>query len=154
MSYSSIVIQFLIIKIILDYYDTQSLMYGFHNIPDELLRKHELKRRYNAVRLDRQSSDKCRKRKALMPRTPPMTLYEKSSFVDELQRKQTGKYYLLCIFLIGIELSLFKMKEFSGVTTNIYIYIYINEMYFIITLVLISENSTLLKLGVNNKKFD
>ncbi|CAF2749049.1 unnamed protein product [Rotaria sp. Silwood2] len=64
----------------------QPLIYGLSNIPDELRRKNEFKRRYNAIRLDRQSNDICRKRRELAPRAPPVTLYEKSSFVDELKR--------------------------------------------------------------------
>jgi hypothetical protein len=35
----------------------------------------------------------CHKGKEFAHRAPPVTLYEKSSFVDELRRKQTGKYY-------------------------------------------------------------
>ncbi|CAF1092005.1 unnamed protein product [Rotaria sordida] len=65
---------------------TQTLIYGLNNIPDELRRKNEFERRYNAIRLDRQSNDICRKRRELAPRAPSVTLYEKSSFVDELQR--------------------------------------------------------------------
>lgn len=53
------------------------------NIPDQ--------KRNNSIRLDRQSGKRCEQRRALAPRAPPVTLYEKSSFVDELQRKQTGK---------------------------------------------------------------
>ncbi len=67
------------------------MIHSLRNIPDELQRKHEFERRYNAIRLDRQSYD--RKRKESAPRAPPVTLYEKTSFVDELRRKQTGKYY-------------------------------------------------------------
>lgn len=66
---------------------------GLSNIPDELQRKREFERRYNAIRLDRQSNDICRQRKELRSRAPPVTLYEKLSFVDELRHKQTGKYY-------------------------------------------------------------
>ncbi len=72
--------------------DTQ-VIHSLSNIPDELQRKHEFERRYNSIRLDRQSYDLCRKRKESLPRAPPVTLYEKTSFVDELRRKQTGKYY-------------------------------------------------------------
>jgi hypothetical protein len=67
------------------------LINGLGNIPDELLRKREFERRYNAIRLDRQSNDICRKRKEFLSRAPPVTLYEKTSFVDELRCKQTGK---------------------------------------------------------------
>lgn len=60
------------------------------HIPDQVQREREFQRRYNSIRLDRQSNNRCAQRRALVPRAPPMTLYEKSSFVDELQRKQTG----------------------------------------------------------------
>ncbi|CAF1307354.1 unnamed protein product [Adineta steineri] len=66
--------------------NSQSMIYSLSNIPDELQRKHDFERRYNSIRLDRQSNDLCRKRKQFIPRAPPVTLYEKTSFVDELQR--------------------------------------------------------------------
>jgi len=84
---------FFLLKKILNYYKIQVTINCLYNIPDELRRKREFERRYNAIRLDRQSNDTCRQRKELVPRAPPVTLYEKSSFVDELRCKQTGKYY-------------------------------------------------------------
>lgn len=77
---------------------------GLSNIPDQIQREREFQRRYNSIRLDRQSSDRCRQRRAFAPRAPPVTLYEKSSFVDELRRKQTGKYpnYSQLIQSIGL----------------------------------------------------
>ncbi|CAF3906385.1 unnamed protein product [Rotaria magnacalcarata] len=65
---------------------TQMTIHSLSNIPDELQRKHEFERRYNAIRLDRQSNNLCHKRKELAARAPPVTLYEKLSFVDEIQR--------------------------------------------------------------------
>ncbi|CAF1248396.1 unnamed protein product [Adineta ricciae] len=62
------------------------------NITDELRRKHEFDRRFNAIRLDRQSFNTCDQRKTILPRAPPVTLYEKSTFIDELLHKQTGIY--------------------------------------------------------------
>ena len=78
------------IKIILLSRKIQTLINGLSNIPDELIRKREFERRYNSIRLDKQSYDICHKRRELIPRAPPVTLYEKRSFVDELQCKQTG----------------------------------------------------------------
>ncbi|UJR31352.1 hypothetical protein I4U23_018848 [Adineta vaga] len=73
--------------------NNQGMIHSLSNITDELRRKHEFERRFNTIRLDRQSSNnQCHQRKALKPRAPPVTLYEKSSFVDELHRKQTGIY--------------------------------------------------------------
>ena len=53
------------------------------------------------MRLDRQSKDVCRQKRALLP---PVTLYEKRHFLDE--RKQAGKFvdevdvtwHVLCLF--------------------------------------------------------
>ncbi|CAF1207381.1 unnamed protein product [Adineta ricciae] len=72
--------------------NNQITIHSLSNITDELRRKHEFDRRFNAIRLDRQSFNTCNQRKAILPRAPPVTLYEKSTSIDELLHKQTGIY--------------------------------------------------------------
>ncbi|CAF0999662.1 unnamed protein product [Didymodactylos carnosus] len=82
----------------------QALFYNINNRGrsnmEQLERKKRLKqagekklfeRRFNSVRLDLQNKNGCYERQALMIRAPPVTLYEKSSFIDEVC-KQTGIY--------------------------------------------------------------